>query len=52
MTMNERSPVPPEPAGLTASQVGLRVVAALVAIAAGVAAAVVVIDQLRGALGG
>ena len=52
MTVNEHAPVPPEPAALSASQVGLRVLAALVAIAAGVVAAVVVIDQLRGALGG
>jgi hypothetical protein len=37
---------------LTAAQVRLRLFAALVAIAAGVVAAVVVIDQLRTALAG
>jgi hypothetical protein len=37
---------------LTAAQVWLRVLAALVAIAAGIVAAVVVIDQLRTVLAG
>jgi hypothetical protein len=52
--MTDDFPVPPSPARtpLTAAQVWLRVLAALVAIAAGVVAAVVVIDQLRTALAG
>jgi hypothetical protein len=50
--MTDDSPSSPARAPLTAAQVRLRLVAALVAIAAGVVAAVVVIDQLRTALAG
>jgi hypothetical protein len=49
--MTDNSPLHPQPS-LTVAQVSLRVFAALVALAAGVVAAVVVIDQLRTALGG
>ena len=50
--MTEMDDTPDAPAPLTAAQVRLRVLAALVALAAGVVAAVVVIDQLRTALAG
>jgi hypothetical protein len=50
MTDDSPSSSPPARAPLTAAQVRLRLLAALVAIAAGVVAAVVVIDQLRTAL--
>jgi hypothetical protein len=51
--MTDGSPLSPSPARapLTAAQVWLRLFAALVAITAGVVAAVVVIDQLRTTLG-
>jgi hypothetical protein len=52
MTDDFHSSSPPARAPLTAVQVWLRILAALVAIAAGVVAAVVVIDQLRTALAG
>jgi hypothetical protein len=44
--------MPPERTPLTATQVWLRLLTALVALVAGVVAAVVVIDQLRTALAG
>jgi hypothetical protein len=44
--------VDPERTPLTAAQVRLRLLAAAIALAAGIAAAVIVIDQLRTALGG
>lgn len=44
--------VPSPRAPLTAAQVRLRLLAAVIALAAGIVAAVVVIDQLRTALSG
>lgn len=52
MSIDEHTPVDPAPAALSGAQIRLRLLAALVAIAAGAVAAVVVVDQLRGALGG
>jgi hypothetical protein len=49
--MTDPSPTAPARPPLSAAQIWWRLLAALVAIAAGVVAAVVVIDQLRTALG-